>query len=316
MKKLKKAQKRFLKTLSLGALASIVIHAVLVATVVKNPQWFFPLASRAIDPMHDPIVETKVLTEKEFQDIQEKHLQFVETEFAKEQVENFKKTNLLSTFKNSVKKESRSPLWGSLHSVPMQMNSGQQAAAETEGRKKEKIKSGKESTGQKGTMLLTPNSSKIPHGTHDLLERDIAIGVGTVLNTDEFRYGHFFLRVREKFLPIWTSRITGVTSLSDNSLRKLPLKNAFTTMVRYRFNTQGIIEKITVIQESGIPEFDRVAVESFLEMNRVPNPPSEIFEGEKHHEITWELSVPVESDQGRVQVYVNGRRLGAGRTIN
>lgn len=113
------------------------------------------------------------------------------------------------------------------------------------------------------------NLSKLNKGSMDLLNREIAIGADTVLNTDEYIYASFFNRLKQEIGPRWEPKVQqffrSTLTLGDG---------VYSTRYAFYLDDEGNLLDIEPLEASGSGTLDSIAAQAIREVARFPNPPS------------------------------------------
>jgi len=94
---------------------------------------------------------------------------------------------------------------------------------------------------------------------------EIEFGDETLLNTREFTYASYFIRMKRQIEANWSPR----SWVTEDSARK----TQWTTVVRMTLRRDGYLEKLTLVQSSGNPALDREAMEAIRKGAPFLNPP-------------------------------------------
>jgi hypothetical protein len=113
--------------------------------------------------------------------------------------------------------------------------------------------------------------------TNDYIE-NVPLGDTTYLNTSEYKYYGFFLRIRQKLEQFWGRSIQDkATALIKSGRQVAPDENLITSL-EVTLNSVGEIVAIAIKGTSGVKELDDAAVESFNDAGPFPNPPKGLVE--------------------------------------
>ena len=113
---------------------------------------------------------------------------------------------------------------------------------------------------------------------NDFVE-EIPLGDMTNLNTTEFKYYGFYLRIRQKLEQYWGSNIQSKAKNLYKSGRRLPASENLITAISVTIDDRGNIVDIKIDGTSGIRELDQAAIESFNKAGPFPNPPKGLLVG-------------------------------------
>jgi TonB family protein len=108
------------------------------------------------------------------------------------------------------------------------------------------------------------------------LDKNIAEGDETVLNTDSVLYASFINRIADEIYDPWVSHVReAFENLGFNNRRIAP--NVYVTRLNVMMDASGNITAIKVIESSGIQELDDAPKKAFWEREPFPNPPEQMF---------------------------------------
>ncbi len=127
-----------------------------------------------------------------------------------------------------------------------------------------------------------------PSQTDDYL-KDVEAGDQTLLNTKEFIYYSYFMRVKDQLRSHWNPRIRQniqVLYAKDRSIANSTLKS---TSIRVTLNKSGYLEKIELLKTSGYEELDIAAIQAFRSAAPFLNPPPGLLEKDKRIRIVWDF---------------------------
>lgn len=148
------------------------------------------------------------------------------------------------------------------------LKEGAKAIAEAKQRASAKTKSGEKSG--------DPNQSGVS-STNDYVE-NVALGDTTYLNTTEYKYYGFFLRIRQKLEQFWGRSIQDKAAALVKGGRQVASDENLITSLEVTLNAVGEIVAIAIKGTSGVKELDDAAVESFNDAGPFPNPPQGLIE--------------------------------------
>jgi TonB family protein len=124
--------------------------------------------------------------------------------------------------------------------------------------------------------------------TDDYLE-NVDEGDQTLLNTKEFVYYSYFMRVKDQLRSHWNPLIrknVQVLYAKDRNIASLHVK---ATSVRITLNKSGYLEKIELLKTSGYEELDVAAIQAFRSAAPFLNPPTGLIEKDKRIRIVWDF---------------------------
>jgi len=108
--------------------------------------------------------------------------------------------------------------------------------------------------------------------TSDFLE-GVPLGNITALNTVEYNYYGFYLRMKQKLEQFWGRSIQEKVEILAHAGRKIEMDHQLVTAIEITLDDLGEIIRIRVVDASGVKELDDAAIESFNEAGPFPNPP-------------------------------------------
>ncbi|MEK7690222.1 MAG: TonB family protein, partial [Bdellovibrionota bacterium] len=107
----------------------------------------------------------------------------------------------------------------------------------------------------------------------------------TLLNTKEYVFFSYFQRIRQRLDTAWQPLLRNhITKLYKRG-RQLASEVDHKTQLLVVLNKKGEIEKVQMIEESGVSDLDQAAVEAFNQAGPFPNPPRGLVDGGGHVEI-------------------------------
>ena len=127
-----------------------------------------------------------------------------------------------------------------------------------------------------GTSSGDPSQTGVS-STNDYVE-NIPLGDTTYLNTTEYKYYGFFLRIRQKLEQFWGRSIQDKAAALIKGGRQVASDENLITSLEVTLNTVGEIVAIAIKGTSGVKELDDAAVESFNDAGPFPNPPKGLIE--------------------------------------
>lgn len=127
-----------------------------------------------------------------------------------------------------------------------------------------------------GTTRGDPNQTG-ESATNDFVE-GVPLGDTTYLNTTEYKYYGFFLRIRQKLEQFWGRSIQDKAAALIKGGRQVASDENLITSLEVTLNSMGEIVAIAIKGTSGVKELDDAAVESFNDAGPFPNPPEGLIE--------------------------------------
>jgi protein TonB len=126
--------------------------------------------------------------------------------------------------------------------------------------------------------------------TDDFL-KDIDEGAQTLLNTKEFIYYSFFMRIKDQVRSHWNPRIRKNIQILYAKDRNVANLNVKATSVRVTLNRSGYLEKVELLKTSGYKELDVAAIQAFRAAAPFLNPPAGLLEEDQRIRIVWDFIV-------------------------
>lgn len=131
-----------------------------------------------------------------------------------------------------------------------------------------------------------------PSTVGEVLPDSISVGDFTALNTDRFKYYSFYARIEELVRFRWERGLEDAINTFDRKyLTQVVGNRRWITQVQFVLSADGHFRGANIQQESGIPRFDRVAVDSFREAGFFPNPPKEMIGPDGYIHIDYSFNV-------------------------
>jgi TonB family protein len=104
-------------------------------------------------------------------------------------------------------------------------------------------------------------------------------GDGTYLNTKEFKYATFFIRVKDSVQNYWIDNFRREFRRRDASGRVFGTRDRI-TLLTIVLDNQGELASVRVAESSGLDFLDDAAVQAFRQAQPFPNPPQGIVEAD------------------------------------
>lgn len=124
--------------------------------------------------------------------------------------------------------------------------------------------------------------------TDDYL-KDVDEGAQTLLNTKEFIYYSYFMRVKDQLRSHWNPRIRKNIQVLYAKDRTIANSNLKSTSIRVTLDKSGYLEKIELLKTSGYEELDVAAIQAFRSAAPFLNPPTGLLEKDKRIRIVWDF---------------------------
>lgn len=279
-----------------------VAHLVLFAFLYFGPQFLF---MAELQRRLDHTIENKtedLVTQIELLNEEDTKLQVVEQSEASVNEEVPEDAKFLSATNQKVKEQTKAANSGKFNNSASpgftHVQVGNNKPADSKSSEKSPVKN----LGLTGLPLDEPsNNSETPEHqksyasfgdglsqTDDYLE-DVKDGAQTLLNTKEFVYYSYFMRVKDQLRSHWNPRIRQNIQMLYAKDRKIANQNVKATSVRVTLNKSGYLEKIELLKTSGFEELDVAAIEAFRAAAPFLNPPEGLLEKDKKVRITWDF---------------------------
>ena len=116
-------------------------------------------------------------------------------------------------------------------------------------------------------------------------------GNETLLNTKEFVYYSFFMRVKDQLRCHWNPRVRKSVNFIYVRDKKIASETERTTSLRVTLDKYGYLEKIELLKTSGYREIDTAAIQAFRAAAPFLNPPQGILDKDKRIRIMWNFTL-------------------------
>jgi TonB family protein len=129
--------------------------------------------------------------------------------------------------------------------------------------------------GTPGRLAMVAPSNYLP---------EIAMGDETLLNTREYAYATYFIRMKRQMESTWNPRAV----IDAERLTR----DQYVTTLGITLRNDGSVEDVRVVEDSGNPRLDHEAVESVRKAAPYLNPPTQLVEAdERIHIPVWHFIV-------------------------
>jgi len=207
-------------------------------------------------------------------------------------------SRFLSKFDQVVRKEMRAEKSGAFTNTAI---AGVEKAGEKEAPKDKK----KSKMREKGDLpslkdlspqfSMTPKSKEVvdgkagdPSQSDDYL-KEVDKGMQTLLSTREFVYYSYYQRIKEALRQHWEPTVKQKVKIMYRKGRQLAAAQDRITQIVITLTSQGELERVEVIGQSGIADIDDAAIEAFKQAAPFPNPPKGIVEKDGRIRIRWDF---------------------------
>lgn len=123
------------------------------------------------------------------------------------------------------------------------------------------------------------------------LPKDVKIGSFTALNTDRYLYYTFYARMEESIRYRWETRVQQAINGFDRPTLGIVASNQWITHAEFLLDKNGVLQKVLLLKESGIPAFDLAAMGAFRDARIFPNPPQEMIQDDGYIHIKFSFTV-------------------------
>jgi TonB family protein len=114
-------------------------------------------------------------------------------------------------------------------------------------------------------------------------------GEVTALNTKEFVFYSYFERVRRQLDQAWQPLVRQNIQRILKSGRKLASNSDHVTRALVTMDSEGRIQRIQVLEESGSQDLDQAAVDALNRAGPYPNPPKGLRDEKGQVQIRWDF---------------------------
>jgi protein TonB len=136
--------------------------------------------------------------------------------------------------------------------------------------------------------------------------KNIPISIETMVNSKEFVYYTYYQRIRQQIRQYWEPSIRVKVRKIFAEGRQIASTRDHITKVVIILNPQGSLQKIQVLDGSGVRDLDDAAIDAFRAAEPFPNPPKGIVDPDGTIKIRWDFVLesaqylPKESSPQRV----------------
>ncbi len=207
-------------------------------------------------------------------------------------------TRFLSRHNQVVKKQTRARETGAFTNTA----ENAQAVAGSLSGQKEKSKTVDQTHGDLPRLAdLKPQFSQTPQAFNDSVKnpgkpsqtddyiKDVNIGIQTLLSAREFVYYSYYQRIKEQLRQHWEPTVREKVKIMVRKGRALASSNDRMTQVMIILNSNGDLERVDVLGQSGVQDLDDAAVEAFRKSAPFPHPPKGIVESDGRIRIRWDF---------------------------
>lgn len=299
----------------------------LIASITLHLSFWLGMNFWKISPLHPQKEQIEVtFVESEPQDLKKVQSRPQKNTPPKEQVVEQDKqlndekpvdTRFLSKFDQVVRKETRAEKTGAFTNTAI---AGVQKAGEKEAPKDKKKSKLREKGDLPSLKDLTPQFSMTPK-SKDMADgnagdpsqsddyiKDVEKGMQTLLSTREFVYYSYYQRIKESLRQYWEPMVKQKVKIMYRKGRQLASTQDRVTQIMITLTSNGELERVEVIGQSGVNDIDDAAIEAFRQAAPFPNPPKGIVEKDGRIRIRWDFILEARSPILKVRKY--GRVAG------
>ena len=137
----------------------------------------------------------------------------------------------------------------------------------------------------------TSSRPTIPASVQQQMPPGVRLGNITALNTDQHRFYSFNQRLLSRFVPLWGNRVRSALYkwLQDN--KPPAISKSWVTNVEVIMNEKGEILDVKPFRLSGLWGIDNASIESFKQVQNVPNPPQEMVDENGYIHLQFQTEV-------------------------
>lgn len=116
-------------------------------------------------------------------------------------------------------------------------------------------------------------------------------GLETLLSTREFVYFTYYNRIRNQLSQFWEPKIKQKLISLLKQGRQIASSEDRITKVQIILDQRGDLQRVQVIEASGVKDLDQIAVDAFRAAAPFPNPPKGIIESDGTVKIQWDFVI-------------------------
>jgi protein TonB len=298
LKKLRRSKSKFL-------ILSLFLHAsFFLFLVVQHLRPLPPPASEVVEVSYEPPATPIPPTSKDKTDKRSKPrvLPKQVVEQSEHRINDEKTdTRFLSRFDQTVIKQTRSKDSGAFNNTPDIANA-RSGALDGQKAKSKVTKSPDTNKGElpklsdlRPQFSLTPTATPedVPNPGHpsqtDDYLKDVNVGAQTLLSTKEFVFYSYYQRIKDQLRQNWEPTVREKVKILYRKGRTIASSHDRVTQVMITLDPRGVLERVDVLNESGVKDLDDAAIEAFRKSAPFPNPPKGIVDPDGHIHIRWDF---------------------------
>ena len=248
---------------ALAFLASVIIHVLFFTTL---PAQLFSSSNAVQSPFKNKVIRVKRIPPKDLG-------QIVDIQDDKSVTQDSVETDYLSDKNRRVEKQTRSV---NVTREQNQATSSPQTAKPLEKKSKYKLDLSDKAVQQLAQKSGPPIMSQTSMSNY---LPEITIGSETLLNTKEFAFHAFYIRMKREIEGFWRP---------DQAVNPaLQIHGTYVTTVNVVLDEQGYLIQAKVIRPSGIEGLDQAAAQAIEKASPFPNPPKELLNDDGRIRVNW-----------------------------
>jgi len=118
------------------------------------------------------------------------------------------------------------------------------------------------------------------NSTNDFLD-DLEVADFTKVNSTRYKYYGYFFRIKQTLEGHWGNSLRDKAKLLYYKNSRIPANEDFITQLAIIMDSQGVIEKVSIVSQSGISDLDDAATEAFNNAGPFPGPPKGLIKNNK-----------------------------------
>lgn len=131
----------------------------------------------------------------------------------------------------------------------------------------------------------------IPTSVQEKMPPGVRLGNITALNTDQHRYYSFNRRLLSRFVPLWGARVRQAVYQWVEQNDSPSVSKSWVTNVEVIMDPSGEIIDVQPFRLSGLWPIDNASIDSFKEIRKVPNPPSDMVDDNGYIHLQFQTEV-------------------------
>ena len=137
----------------------------------------------------------------------------------------------------------------------------------------------------------TASRPMIPAYVQQQMPDGVRLGNITALNTDQHRFYSFNQRLLSRFVPLWGSRVRSALYKWLKKNNPPSISKSWVTNVEVIMNEKGEVLDVQPFRLSGLWDIDQASIQSFKDVENVPNPPKEMIDENGYIHLQFQTEV-------------------------